>query len=80
MNETKQIIPFEKSATEFLLYLRQIPYSKARIDLYQRGINRISEFIKQRQATVYSADICDKYIDAILNGRKYDSISRLEKD
>ena len=80
MNETEQIIPFEKASAEFLLYLRQINYSKARIDLYQRGINQISEFIKQRGATVYSSDICDKYIDALLNGRKYDSINRLEKD
>ncbi|WKV08585.1 site-specific integrase [Thermoanaerobacterium sp. CMT5567-10] len=80
MNETKQIISFEKSATEFLLYLRQIPFSQSRINLYERGINQISEFIKQYQATAYSADICNKYIDAILDGRKYDSISRLEKD
>jgi len=80
MNESEQIIPFEKSAAEFLLYLKQIHYSKARINFYQRGINLISEFIKQREVTIYSSDICNEYIDAILNGRKYDSINRLEKD
>jgi hypothetical protein len=80
MNETEQIIPFKKLAAEFLLYLRQINYPKARIDFYQRGINQISEFIKQWQPSIYLPDIANKYIYVLLNGRKYDSIKRLEKD
>jgi len=76
----KQTKTLEVLTTEVAAYLKKLSYSDSRIKQYQSAWQRVAEFMENDVQQYYNARIGEGFIYFLIGNRKYDDLSRWEKD
>lgn len=76
----QESITIEELKEKVICYLQKVGYSDTRIAQHQSAWQKLINYMSTHNTKIYNATIADSFIYFLLAGRKYDSISRWEKD
>lgn len=71
---------FDKLEIAFLNYLEKIGYSNTTINHYRGYLNDIRSFLKKNGLSIYTSDESSAYLNFLLDGGDYCSMTRRKKD
>lgn len=71
---------FEILTNEVISYLQKLSYSFTRISQYRSAWQRVAVFMKENDLHYFTATVGESFIYHLMGDRKYDDLSRWEKD
>lgn len=71
--------PFEEASRKLIAFLEQRQYSEAWVNHYKTNISHINEFMKHKEYSYYTPEVCKEFISSIIDKKTYQDLTRKDK-